>query len=1127
MINMKYRFCFKKHATNGAMSGKYCTFAQTNHNNAAQMRLRLIILSFLMMAFFTAIQGQTMPGSSIISRTYLSADSTRLMEQRVYDNGLGDVVQEIQSWPGSTLPGIAVHHEYDEYRRRTKTWLPVTTSSSGYVSGTTIASQAQSQYSDTAPYSRTEYDRFLPSQPSAQYKAGAQWQGSDKKQTVTYSEYVGAGMFSPEDGYFYIISAIKYLRTQTTDEDTCWTAEYTDLNGRLLVSETSQGKTYYMYDAKGDITYVIPPILSAYLISYYGDESQEILDTDEMMQKYAYIYRYDNQRHCIFKKLPGCDSIYYVYDKTGACILTQDGNLRQSGKWAYSIPDKFGRPCISGVCQFTGSYADEPLHACHVYAEYDGSSAATGGYTVRNLTLTEQTLYTATYYDGYSFIGSHGVPSSLTASSVSGFPVDASICHGLPTGSATAIFSDGSVTGYTYAAMYYDSRYNISQVKATDHLGGTSVTSTSYSYTGKPQGVKIQHMRSGTGTMEADYAYAYDDADRKDSCILSVAHGNPARSTAIYYEYDDLGRLTKVNRQKKSNANLEITYSYDLHGWLTSLSTGGFQERLYYADGLDGGCYNGNISTVKWKTMSDNVYQGYNLKYDSSNRLTSAVFGSGDNLTSYQNYFNESAQYDANGNISRLWRCGLVDNIHGGFGLVDNLSMTYDGNRLTSVRDNASHLSYAGATDFDGVAGQEYPLTYNDAGSLVSDAGRKIARIDYDLNNNPSRIQFTNGNVTRYIYGAKGEKLRVTHQTAVPNITVAIGCTRELAPYEIQYTDSTDYLLGGSLTLKNGSIDKYYFDEGYCQASHYSATQDNFTFCYYDRDHLGSIRQVRRFILNNTNGTLLQSMNYYPFGLQFCDGSASNGDVQPHKYNGKEFDGMHGLNTYDYGARQYNPILGRWDRMDPLCEKYYSISPYVYCVNNPVNAIDPDGRIVRDCKGQIVYVSSGIIEQYAHPSGSIGTLEKGYIFTNNCQPVEVYKNRGTEKGWDTDCHGFTFADGKYWINNDQVKRILKGDNYSNIKLDQATSGDVVVYYENNDVEHSVTIVNSDGTQKGTIVYGLGGLETEAQKSTLPDGWHSSGKVQFGVYRKEEVDRVVSDEEIFEYQEKIRKHENHK
>lgn len=54
---------------------------------------------------------------------------------------------------------------------------------------------------------------------------------------------------------------------------------------------------------------------------------------------------------------------------------------------------------------------------------------------------------------------------------------------------------------------------------------------------------------------------------------------------------------------------------------------------------------------------------------------------------------------------------------------------------------------------------------------------------------------------------------------------------------------------------------------------------------------------------------------------------------------------MHGLNTYDYGARQYDPTLCRWDRMDPLCEKYYSTSPYVYCENNPVMLVDHDGRI--------------------------------------------------------------------------------------------------------------------------------------------------------------------------------------
>ncbi len=53
---------------------------------------------------------------------------------------------------------------------------------------------------------------------------------------------------------------------------------------------------------------------------------------------------------------------------------------------------------------------------------------------------------------------------------------------------------------------------------------------------------------------------------------------------------------------------------------------------------------------------------------------------------------------------------------------------------------------------------------------------------------------------------------------------------------------------------------------------------------------------------------------------------------------------MHGLNTYDYGARQYSPILPMWDRVDPLAEKYYNVSPYAYCAGNPVKFVDPDGK---------------------------------------------------------------------------------------------------------------------------------------------------------------------------------------
>ncbi len=67
------------------------------------------------------------------------------------------------------------------------------------------------------------------------------------------------------------------------------------------------------------------------------------------------------------------------------------------------------------------------------------------------------------------------------------------------------------------------------------------------------------------------------------------------------------------------------------------------------------------------------------------------------------------------------------------------------------------------------------------------------------------------------------------------------GGHRELMPSEILYTDSTDYLLGGALTLKNGRIDMYQFDEGYCQATQYNATQDNFIFtmvCFLLKLHL-------------------------------------------------------------------------------------------------------------------------------------------------------------------------------------------------------------------------------------------------------------------------------------------------
>jgi RHS repeat-associated protein len=66
--------------------------------------------------------------------------------------------------------------------------------------------------------------------------------------------------------------------------------------------------------------------------------------------------------------------------------------------------------------------------------------------------------------------------------------------------------------------------------------------------------------------------------------------------------------------------------------------------------------------------------------------------------------------------------------------------------------------------------------------------------------------------------------------------------------------------------------------------------------------------------------------------------------AQNRKYNGKEFVEMHGWDTYDFGARGMYAAIGRWTSVDPLAEKYYNVSPYVYCHSDPVNKIDPDGR---------------------------------------------------------------------------------------------------------------------------------------------------------------------------------------
>ena len=107
---------------------------------------------------------------------------------------------------------------------------------------------------------------------------------------------------------------------------------------------------------------------------------------------------------------------------------------------------------------------------------------------------------------------------------------------------------------------------------------------------------------------------------------------------------------------------------------------------------------------------------------------------------------------------------------------------------------------------------------------------------------------------------------------------------------------------------------------------------------YFVRDRLGSVRSVA-----DEDGNVLQQNLYYAWGGAWGDVCTAPG-FQSYKYCGKYLDRKHGLDLYDYGARLYDPAAAFWTSPDPLCEKYYNISPYAFCNNNPVRFIDPTGE---------------------------------------------------------------------------------------------------------------------------------------------------------------------------------------
>ena len=108
------------------------------------------------------------------------------------------------------------------------------------------------------------------------------------------------------------------------------------------------------------------------------------------------------------------------------------------------------------------------------------------------------------------------------------------------------------------------------------------------------------------------------------------------------------------------------------------------------------------------------------------------------------------------------------------------------------------------------------------------------------------------------------------------------------------------------------------------------------SYHFFVTDRLGNVRVVA-----NAGGGAEQVNHYDPYGGTLSISSVPDTSGNSYKWGGKEWDKS--LYCYDVGARLYDPSDLRWGTMDPLCEKYYSLSPYAYCANNPMNLVDPSG----------------------------------------------------------------------------------------------------------------------------------------------------------------------------------------
>ena len=240
--------------------------------------------------------------------------------------------------------------------------------------------------------------------------------------------------------------------------------------------------------------------------------------------------------------------------------------------------------------------------------------------------------------------------------------------------------------------------------------------------------------------------------------------------------------------------------------------------------------------------------------------------------------------------------------------------------------------------------------------------------------NMPQRLTFDNGSTITWGYRQDGLKYSSNERAKRLSVITTVNAAGDtITRTRVSYDSHTQRYIGDFVRIGNNRW-RVYHESGHADILT-SASGDTTIYRYYVRDYLGSTRAVLA-----EDGTLLQDANYYPGGLSFSQ--LNDNEETDRLHCGKEWVDMEGLDWYDFSARHLDPAYCRFTTPDPLAEQYPYLSPYAYCMGNPIKFIDPTGM------DYIVYIdlesfSITIFSAYYTPEKDTESAQQAADFWNN------------------------------------------------------------------------------------------------------------------------------------------------